>query len=176
LKLHLVSVTGPESTGKSSLAEALAGHYNTVWVREYAREYLAGLDRPYGFEDIARIARGQLKLEKKAVNHARRFLFCDTDLLVCKIWGDFKYGNSDPWVEKMTGEHKYDLYLLCNIDLPWADDPLREHPHRRQDLMDLYIYELNRLGVSYEIVSGTGKARLDHAISLIEKTFMENIP
>jgi NadR type nicotinamide-nucleotide adenylyltransferase len=171
--LNLISITGPESTGKSNLAEALAKHYQTLWVEEYSREYLSGLDRPYQFEDIAKIARGQLYREQKLTDQADTYLFCDTDMLVCKIWSKFKYGKVDPWLEEITEAHRYDLYLLCDTDLAWVDDPLREHPDRRKELFDLYIYELNHLDVQFEIVSGSGMERLRRAISIIDKTFTD---
>ena len=153
----------------------LARHYRTTWVEEYAREYLEDLYRPYEFGDIVRIAKGQYEMEKKKAKTASKYLFCDTDMLVCKIWSMFKYGKTDKWIEIMTQKHVYDLYLLCDIDLPWIDDPLREHPHHRQELWDLYIQELRQMHVHFEVVSGTGQARLDKAISIIESTFMGNI-
>jgi NadR type nicotinamide-nucleotide adenylyltransferase len=173
--LNLISITGPESTGKSSLATALANHYNTVWVEEYAREYLSEIGRPYEFGDIVKIAKGQLLRENHKKEEAAKFLFCDTDMLVCKIWSEFRYGRSDPWIRKMVENHRYDLYLLCDIDLPWEEDPLREHPHRRKELFDLYIYDLKRLKLPFELVSGHGKCRLDNAISIIDKTFKTDI-
>jgi NadR type nicotinamide-nucleotide adenylyltransferase len=173
--LNLISITGPESTGKSSLAEALARHYDTVWAEEYARGYLAGTGGRYGYEDIVKIARGQVHLENKRKEEAGEFLFCDTDLLVCKIWSEFRYGKADPWIIRMLEEHRYDLYLLCDIDLPWQDDPLREHPTRRKELFDLYLYELKRLKFPFAVVSGTGRARADHAISIINNTFRKDI-
>lgn len=169
--MNLISITGPESTGKSSLAQALAKHYGTLWVKEFSREYLAGLGRKYVYGDIAQIARGQLLREKMMADKAGKYLFCDTDPLVCKIWSRFKFGKSDPWLDEAVKSHRYDLYLLCDIDLPWMEDPLREHPHSRAELFDLYIYELKNLGVKFEVISGQGRQRLDHAISVIEKTF-----
>jgi len=150
---------------------ALAEHYSTVWVEEYAREYLRKLNRAYGYEDILNIARGQYMHEEEMKARANRILFCDTDMLVCKIWSEFRYGRSDPWIERMAGEHRYDLYLLCDIDLPWEQDPLREHPHRRKELFDLYLYELKRMEAPFEVIRGRGAARVDQAISIIDRTF-----
>ena len=91
-----IAIVGPESTGKSTLAEGLAKHYQTVWVPEYARGYLNKLGRGYDQSDLIKIAQGQLGLEDECVNDAKRFLFCDTNLVVIKIWSDFKYGNCAP--------------------------------------------------------------------------------
>ncbi|MCX6276573.1 MAG: ATP-binding protein [Bacteroidetes bacterium] len=167
--IRRIAITGPESTGKSWLAEKLAERYHTVWVPEYAREYLAGLGRSYCHDDILKIAAGQLNHEADAMKTAPGFLFCDTELLVTKIWSEVKYGFCDPWILKKLETHVYDLYLLCDIDLPWEYDPLREHPDRRQFLFDLYYNELTKRKFPFAVVSGTGKARLDMAVNLIEE-------
>lgn len=164
-----VSITGPESTGKSALAKDLAEYYSTVWVPEYSREYLEKLGRDYDFDDIARIARGQMESEDTLSARADKIIFCDTDLLVCKVWSEFKYGHCDPWLEQQVGNHIYDLYLLCNIDLPWVFDPLRENRDQRQELFEIYLRELEKMNVNFAIVSGTGRQRLLDAISAIGK-------
>ena len=164
-----IAVTGPESTGKSWLAENLAAHYNTVWVPEYAREYLAGLGRPYCQDDILKIAAGQLNSESDGLKSASGYLFCDTEMLVAKIWSDVKYGFCDPWILSKAETHIYDLYLLCDIDLPWAYDPLREHPDRRQFLFDLYYDELSKRKFPFFVVRGIGETRLQMAINMINE-------
>lgn len=164
-----IAVTGPESTGKSVLAESLALHYHTVWVPEYARTYLKDLDRPYHYEDILKIARGQLQSETEAVAQASGLLFCDTELIVTKIWSEFKYGKCDLWIPEQINQHPHDLYLLCDIDLPWEFDPLREHPGHRKDLFRLYLKELESRNLNYGIVSGTGAKRLENALSIIKE-------
>jgi NadR type nicotinamide-nucleotide adenylyltransferase len=171
LNLKRIAITGPESTGKSWLAEQLAAHFHTVWVPEYSREYLQNLGRPYGFPDIVTIARGQLEREEKAAQSVNRYLFCDTDPLVTKVWSEFKYGKCDPWIAEKVTFHRYNLYLLCNIDLPWQDDPLREHPGKRKELLGVYLKNLDEMNVRYAIISGTGKLRLNNAIQAIDKAF-----
>ncbi len=167
--IRRIAITGPESTGKSWLAEKLAERYQTAWVPEYAREYLAEINRPYVREDILIIAAGQLDQETKAMKAASGFLFCDTELLVAKIWSEVKYDFCDPWILNKLETHVYDLYLLCNIDLPWEYDPLREHPDRRQFLFDLYYNELTKRKFPFSVVSGTGNARLQIAVNMIEE-------
>ena len=162
-----IAITGPESTGKSSLARELAQIFSTVWVPEYARDYLQILDRPYEEGDILRIAQGQLRAEENMIHHASQFVFCDTDLLVTWIWSMVKYGKCAPWIEKKLSEHRYDLYLLCNIDLPWEYDPLREHPDKRLMLFDLYHNELTKRGFPFGVVSGEGAARTATAVDLV---------
>ncbi len=163
-----IAITGPESTGKSSLARELARIFNTTWVPEYAREYLLELGLPYEEGDILKIAKGQLRSEEKMAHQASRLLFCDTDFLVTRIWSIVKYGRCSPWIEKKLEEHRYDLYLLCNIDLPWEFDPLREHPDKRLMLFDLYHRELTHRGFPFAVVSGEGASRTAMAADLVK--------
>jgi NadR type nicotinamide-nucleotide adenylyltransferase len=166
-----IAVTGPESTGKSVLAEQLAGHYCTKWVPEFARDYLNKLGHPYEEYDIVKIALGQIKEEDKYLEKARSILFCDTEPIVTKIWSEVKYNRCDPRIIKMISTRPYDLFLLCDIDLPWEPDPLREHPHKRKFLFDLYHKELTSRNFPFVIVRGEGPVRLACAISAIETFF-----
>ncbi len=168
-KVISIAVTGPESTGKSWLSEKLADHFLTVWVPEFARAYLLKTHGAYNEEDIVQIARGQLKLENRMAKMARGFLFCDTEFLVTKIWSEFRYRRCDPWIEMMFRDHRYDLYLLCDIDLPWEEDPLREHPQCRVQLFNLYHQALVGQGLPFEVIRGSGRMRLDNAIREIER-------
>lgn len=171
MSVRRIAIVGPESTGKSDLAQALAHHYQDQWVPEYAREYLHELPRPYREADLWAIAQGQLSSEAAKARQARRWLFVDTNLLVIKIWGEFKYGRVDPRIERHLGLGGYDLHLLPDIDLPWADDPLREHPQARQELFDRYHAALVDAAVPFAVVRGLGAARLQHARTAIETHF-----
>ncbi len=164
-----IAITGPESTGKSTLSEQLAAHYNTVWVPEYAREYIDKLNRPYVLSDILKIAKMQLKNENLLASKANKLLICDTELIVTKIWSEHRYKSCDKWILKNIENHKYDLYLLCNIDTPWEYDPQREHPHLRQHLFDLYYNELKTRKLPFEIVSDIGNQRLENAVRFIDR-------
>jgi NadR type nicotinamide-nucleotide adenylyltransferase len=165
--IRKIAITGPESTGKSILAEQLARQYQTAWVPEFAREYLESIERPYEEKDILVIARGQLRGEEMKMEQARNYLFCDTELLVTKIWSEVKYQRCHPWILNNLKTNRYQLYLLCYIDLPWQYDPLREHPDQRQFLFDLYFDELKKRGFPFEVVRGTGTTRLKNAIDII---------
>jgi len=169
--IRKIAITGPESTGKSLLAEQLSRHYNTVWVPEYAREYLENLNRQYRETDIVKIAKGQINNEQSKLKLAKGFLFCDTELIVTKIWSEVKYNRCNQWIIRTIEEHKYDLFLLCDIDLPWVDDPLREHPDKRKFLFDLYQLELINRKLPFYIITGEGNTRLSNAIFFIEKHF-----
>lgn len=162
-----IAITGPESTGKSWLAEHLALEFHTGWVPEYAREYLNSLNRPYLQEDIRKIAEGQWKREEMEARKGYPFLFCDTEFLVTRIWSLVKYGVCDPWIDAMLNTHRYDIYLLCDIDLPWESDPLREHPDKRQWLFNMYLEEVKCRKYPFLIVKGYGRDRLNCAIGAV---------
>jgi NadR type nicotinamide-nucleotide adenylyltransferase len=166
-----VVITGPESTGKSWLAKNLAKHYDTVWVPEYARDYIASLKREYTQNDILYIAQQQLKLEQEQAQKANGLLFCDTSMLVTKIWSDFVFGSCPDWIEQQLDNHIYDLYLLCYIDTPWEEDPLREHPNKRKTLFSIYENELKQRDFPFEIITGLDTQRLNNAVHAIEKHF-----
>lgn len=170
-KLRKVAITGPESTGKSILAEQLANYYQTCWVPEFAREYLDRHGPAYDEKDILLIAKGQLLKEKEAEKQANGYLFCDTEFIVTKIWSEVRYKRCDPWILLMIDQHQYDLYLLCDIGLPWEPDPLREHPQMREKLFDMYHNELISGNLPYAIIRGLGKERLGNAVRLIEEHF-----
>jgi len=162
-----IAIVGPESTGKSTLSKQLAEYYNTSWVPEFAREYLDKLNRPYQKHDLLAIAQGQLAHEDKAAaNH--KLIFCDTNLLVIKIWSDYKYGDCHPWILEKIKQRYYNLHLLTYIDLPWQEDPQREHPETREQLFDIYKNELVQMGVQFEIIRGEKEERLRKAIEIID--------
>jgi NadR type nicotinamide-nucleotide adenylyltransferase len=163
-----ISVTGPESTGKSWLARRLAEHYQTAWVQEYARKYLEDINRTYNYDDILIIAQRQLEEENAAANNTD-LLFCDTDFCVTSIWCQVKYGKCHEWITTQLEQNNYGLYLLCDIDLPWQYDPLREHPEMRTELFEMYRELLQEHRFNYRIVSGTGEERLKNAISIVDE-------
>jgi NadR type nicotinamide-nucleotide adenylyltransferase len=167
-KIIRVAIVGPESTGKSTLAELLAKHYHTVFVPEYAREYLDEIKRPYTLEDIVVISKKQMQLEDELAHKANNILICDTNLLVTKIWAEHKYGKCPAWIEAQYKQRHYNLYLLCNTDIPWQPDPQREHPHLREELFAIYKTELGKQPAPYSIITGLGDARLKNAVEAIE--------
>lgn len=167
MNLKKVVVIGPECTGKSELSAFLADAFKTVWAEEYARVYIDQLDRPYEPDDLVRIAEGQLRLEDQQASKANRVLICDTDLYVIKIWSIFKYGYCDPWILKAIAERKYDLYLLTYIDIPWEDDPLREHPEKRQELYNIYLKELQNQPVPFVEIKGSRGERQRTAVEAV---------
>jgi NadR type nicotinamide-nucleotide adenylyltransferase len=181
MPLRKIVIIGPESTGKSTLCESLAAHYHTEWVREYAREYLEEHGMEYSYETLAVIARGQLALEDKGMERAKRrrgkaaggdgLLFIDTDLYVMKVWSEYVFGRCEAWILDEIVHRKYDAYLLCNTDLPWANDPLREYPDPgiRERLYHIYKDLLVNQSAPWAEVGGVGDQRLEGAIGAVER-------
>lgn len=135
---------------------------------EYSREYLRELSRSYRYDDILSIAKGQFEDEERMAAMTTGLLFCDTDFIVNKIWCIDKFDKCHPWILDMIDQHRYDLYLLCNTDLPWEPDPLRENPGDRERLFELYKKELSDRQLPYAIISGKGKERLENAIRAVD--------
>src|SRR5262245_33143576 len=127
-RMKKIAIVGPESTGKTTLAEKLSEHYHTAFVPEYAREYIGKLKRKYTLQDIEIISRKQLELEDEKAKGTGKVLFCDTNLIVSKIWAENSFGECPQWISEEIKNRHYDFYLLMDIDLPWVADEQREHP------------------------------------------------
>ncbi len=169
--LKKIAIIGSESTGKSTLAKKLAEYYKTEWVPEFARSYLNSLDRNYNQEDLLKIAKGQLDWESEKEKAAKQILFCDTSLIVIKIWSEHKYGEVNPWVLEQLENNKYNFYLLTNIDIPWEADPQREHPdeEQREYFFKKYKTYLQGKNLPYSVVSGTGNKRINSAMDALKE-------
>lgn len=164
-----VAVIGPESTGKSELANKLAKHYKGVCVPEYAREYVEKLGRPYTFDDVCHIAQHQITQEKYySEQSSPDFLVFDTELIITKVWLMYCYKQCPDDVQKQIDEGFFDLYLLCEPDLPWEFDPVREHRDDRDFFFDWYKREIELTGKPCFNISGTGNERTQKAIQAIE--------
>ncbi len=169
-----VVLFGPESTGKSTLSELLARHYNTVWVHEYAREYLQdkwnNQRKTCEQKDLIPIAIGQMSLENKLAKKADKILICDTDLLETKVYSEEYYGGFvDPDLDKAASESQYDLYLLSYIDTPWEADDLRDRPAQREEMFRAFERALINNRRPYVILKGKVKERMDQAVQAIDK-------
>lgn len=181
-----IVVLGPESTGKSTLCEQLAQLYETRWCPEYARAWLLQNGTNYTYEDLLTIAEGQLSLEdeytQKLENESLPLLesggniplFIDTDMYVMKVWCEFVFGKCHHFVLDNILKRKYDLYLLCNIDLPWTKDELREYPDldTRKTLFRMYKDLLVNQSTPWALVQGTGNDRLQSAIRAIDQVMI----
>jgi NadR type nicotinamide-nucleotide adenylyltransferase len=161
-----VCLIGAECTGKTRLAEDLARHFETVWVPEYAREYALHVARPLTYMDVTPIAEGQIASEGTAA----RLIILDTDLISTVIYSRHHYGHCPEWIEREARKRRADLYLLLDIDVPWAADPARDSGERRDQLHDEFREGLEEFEARYELVSGEWKDRLRHAIRAIDAT------
>ena len=168
-----VVIFGPESTGKTTLSEKLARHYNTVWVPEYAREYLQDKwnneRKTCEPKDLLPIAEGQMRLENDLATKATDLLICDTDLLETKVYSEAYYlGYCDPTLEKHALENKYDLYFLTYIDIPWEADDLRDKPNERERMFLYFKDTLEKYNRNFVILKGDKKTRLKKAVEHID--------
>lgn len=174
-----IVVIGPESTGKSTLCRQLAEHYNSFWVTEYAREYLIANGKDYTFETLYTIAEGQIKNEEAGTHcesgRGSQSLFIDTDLYVIKVWSEFVFNKCDNRILSQIATRKYDLYLLCNTDLPWEKDELREYPdlETREKLFHHYKDVMVNQYVPWAEISGGYGNRLALAIQIVDQLINE---
>jgi NadR type nicotinamide-nucleotide adenylyltransferase len=168
-----VVITGPESTGKSTLCAELARYFQTDWVPEFAREHLLTNGKEYTYNDLLTIAKGQIASEEKISStltaKSSQLLFIDTDMYVMKVWCEFVFGKCHQWIIDQIVERKYDLYLLCNTDLPWAKDELREYPdlETREKLFRVYKDIMINQNIPWVEIKGIQENRTRHAIEAI---------
>ena len=167
-----ISITGPESTAKSWLTKELAKYYDAVYVEEYSRLYLK-TNTDYSKNDILKIAQKQLERENEIAATNEGIIFCDTDILVNKIWSNYVFNEYNTWIENKFLQHEYGLYLLCYPDIEWEYDPLRENPSNRMEIFMLYKNELTKAGFNYQIIDGLNNKRLENAVRAID-SYMEN--
>ena len=167
-----IAIFGPESTGKTTLAKQLADYFDTVWAPEYAREYLQKKLDEVGQicqpEDLLPIAIGQTKLENDKLLTANRYLFCDTCLLVTKVFSEINYNFCDPILDKAARKHKYDLFFLTDIDVPWEDDGLRDQPNKREAQFNIFKESLVHNKKPFVVLSGNAETRFEKAKIIIE--------
>lgn len=165
-----IAVTGPESTGKSVLSAQIAEYFHTTEIPEYARTYLQNFKGRYSIDDVVNIAKGQTRLIEEEKSRHPQVIVTDTEMTVCKVWTEYVFHRTPHFIEKALREQDFDIYLLCNIDLPWTYDPLRENPNinEREEIFHLYQLILNNINAPYGIVCGTGEQRFHNALSIIK--------
>ena len=164
-----IAILGPESTGKTMLAEQLAAHFHTDFVPEFSREYLKNFQGKYGINDVIAISIGQQQCIEETVSKCKEILIADTEAIVNKVWCEYVFKQTPKEVEELVQKQDFDLYLLCDIDLEWTFDPLRENPdlEERKAIFALYQDFLEEINANYFIVSGKGDLRFNHALEAI---------
>jgi nicotinamide riboside kinase len=163
-----IAFTGPECSGKSTVSKALAEQFQLPWVREFAREYLEGLDRDYVTDDIITIAQHQYALWKEDT------FIADTEMLVCSIWYEEKTGNRSDEIEPLLQAQKFDIYFLCKPDIPWEFDELRENSNDRERLFELYKTRLDEMELPYTVIEGNMEQRAAQAYDVIRNSIKNN--
>lgn len=160
-----IAVVGAESTGKSWLCESLANHYQTIWVKEYARTYFNDSDiYNYSLNDLERIAEEQLRLEKEAVSQAHHFLFCDTAMITLQIWAELEFKGMTLQLKNFVEQGEYDFYLLCDNAIAWEPDPQRLNKFSRDLIFEKNQNALLKKGRHFAVVKGVGNERLENAL------------
>lgn len=170
-----VVMIGPESTGKTEMAEYLASCFNDLWMPEFAREYVEKLQRPYIYNDVEIIARKQVELETEFARKAKHCLFIDTDLIITKVWFDIVFKLCPSWVVESIQKMPRDLYLLFKPDIPWVYDGVRENSENREKLFEIYQQELNIFGFPYKVIEGKGQARFLMGKEHVDSCFYSHI-
>jgi len=166
-----IIVTGPESSGKTTLCKEISNQFNIPFTTEYARECLKKKGVNYNQSDLLEIAKGQF-ISEGGLN--QQLSLHDSDLITIKIWSEYKYGNCNNWIldqiEKQKSENRF--YLLCKPDIPWKADPLRENPTNREELFAIYKEELEKSKHNYVIIEG--EERIKNSISKISSLMSNN--
>jgi len=169
-----IAVTGPESTGKTTISKQLANHYSGLYIPEYARDYILNLNRKYEYRDLEHIAKVQMESYIKANKENSSLIFFDTWLIITKVWFQEVYGKCPKEVLSAIQNYKIDLYLICAPDIEWVKDEVRENGgEKRVELFNLYIKEIESLNIAYKIIEGSEDVRFKNAVNALE-FFLEN--
>jgi len=160
-----IAITGPESSGKTTLCRSLSEHFNVVFIPEFARTYLEKTNGEYNQPDLDKIAQEQLK---NILSSQNAIDICDSDFSVLEIWSQYKYGNVSDIILELVKKDLFDLHILCAPDIPWEEDPLRENPDTRDQLFELYTESLNKYNKNFITVSGAHKNRVEKSVQIID--------
>jgi len=166
-----IALFGPESTGKTTLAKQLADYYETEWVPEFARDYLQEKWEKNQHicvaDDMMPIAYGQTALENEKLAKANKYLFCDTNLMVTKVFSEMYYGFCDPLLNEAALKHEYDLFFLTDIDVPWEKDDIRDTPNGRETVFSVFKQTLIDTKKPFITLSGDKETRIAKATIIV---------
>jgi NadR type nicotinamide-nucleotide adenylyltransferase len=166
--INKVAIIGPECTGKTTLASQLANHFSTIWIPEYARNYIENLNHKYTFADVEQIAKYQYLQISAKYSGANKFVFFDTDLIITKVWFEVVFDKLPGWIDDVIKNNNFSTYLLCDTSLPWIPDNVRENGGEMRDILyNKYREYLDYYGFKYFVVSGLGNDRLKNAIDCL---------
>ncbi len=171
---HLIAVTGPESTGKTTLCKDLARSTGGIYVPEFARDYIENLNRQYTFRDVEIIAKEQVIHREEYFARGRGLVFFDTDLIITKLWFEEVFNNVPGWLDSEIKKGRMQLYLLCSTEPPWIADNVRENGGRKREyLFKRYEQELKNYDFPYFVVSGMGDQRLVNALDALKDILLK---
>ena len=160
-----IAITGPESSGKSTLCQALSKHYEVEYIPEFARSYLEKNNGVYIQTDLDEIGKGQLDLIQSS---KAEMVISDTDFSVLEIWSQYKYNETSKLIQDLARKKLFDLHILCTPDIPWEEDPLRENPDNRDELFELYLNALKKHEKNFTVVSGAHSERVEKSLKSID--------
>jgi nicotinamide riboside kinase len=166
-KILRITITGTESTGKTTVGKYLAGKFDTVLVPDVSRMYVEQLSSNYNYNDVLRIARVIIEAEDEKVEEANGILLSDNCLVNIEIWLRYYKFEVPEWLKQQIENRKSDLYLLCDIDVPWQKDPLRNNAHDRADLLQQFEQKLISIHANFKLVQGEREMRLANATQLV---------
>jgi NadR type nicotinamide-nucleotide adenylyltransferase len=164
-----VVLTGSECTGKTTLAIRLAAHYGIEYVPEFVRDFAARKGAPIDFADHGAIARGQIALEDEYIARAHALLVQDTDLLSTVVYCTHYFGRCPPWIADAARGRRPDLYLLCEIDVPWIEDGIRDRGHMREEMQEMFRAAVYGAGAPFVAIAGESDQRFAAAVQAIDR-------
>lgn len=166
-----IAFTGPESTGKSSLSMLVAEALNGVYIPEFSRSFLEHRQGSYEEKDLDEIALGQYHSTLKYIEEGTQIIVSDTEMTVMKVWSSFKYGRVSELIENLYASEHFDHLFLCDVDIPWEEDPLREHPESREELFEIYLTLIRTKTKNYTVVKGSLKERLEQVKHVLQEKY-----
>lgn len=168
--IQRVVILGAESSGKSTLAAALAAHYQTVWVAEYLREFVESRHRTPWAEEQLLIAITQHEREVEREAHAHSYLFCDTSPLMTAVYSDYYFGQADGELNALASRHDYAATIVTAPSTPWMPDGMqRESDTVRQEIHARLLRKLNDAGIRYLLVDGSTQERISHVVDYLSQ-------
>ena len=160
-----VAITGPESSGKTTLSQSLSDHFKVGYIPEFARTYLEQTNGIYTQANLDEMAKGQLTSIESSPHS---ITICDSDFSVLEIWSSYKYGNVSELINEFVKKDIFDLHILCSPDIPWEEDPQRENPNNRDELFELYKQSLITHNKYFIVVSGDHTNRMEKSLKNID--------
>ncbi len=171
-----IVITGPESTGKTSIASHFGNKLNIPVISEFALEYLKKTSGKYIYKDLIKIAQGQIRSEDDIIELRKpQYIICDTDLITIKIWSLVRFNKVNKLILSTIESRFYDHYILCSPDIDWEYSEFRENPYDRDFLFRLYEEELIRYGKKYSVLTGQGQERIKNAGKIFNNIFDNKI-